>query len=534
LTITQGREERGFNRRHFCYDRRLKGFIPAQVAGLRGLGAERWGSMAEVFISYKSERRKAAEHLAEVLKYYGYSVWFDYQLIKGDDFRTQIEARIREAKALIVLWCTMSVRSPWVAEEAGLASKRGILVPVKIEPCELPFGFGFQDYINMVSWDAAPRGPQLDPLIEALEQRIGRAANLDLRGVRQYEAHWRRFGAPTLKDFALSPPLADVETPRPAAVTDDPSGPQLATTTAASRHELMAIAAQEWPAARDSRDACRLRVFEKHFAGTYYSELARRLREGIETAEGPQREAEAREQAEEARRKAEGQIQLHAPEIIVPAGTFQMGSRDGEGGDQEWPQHKVTIAGPFAVGRFAVTFDEWDAAYKNGGVKHNPGDAGWGRGRRPVINVSWEDATAYVGWLSRETGKSYRLLSEAEWEYCCRAGTTTAYSFGDTIDNKQAQFSESKTAEVGSLPANGWGLHDMHGNVWEWCEDTWHPNYKGAPNDGSNWKGGDLSSRVLRGGSWLNGPHFLRSAVRLRNPSDVRNDHVGFRVARRL
>jgi formylglycine-generating enzyme required for sulfatase activity len=110
-----------------------------------------------------------------------------------------------------------------------------------------------------------------------------------------------------------------------------------------------------------------------------------------------------------------------------------------------------------------------------------------------VINVSWEDATAYVGWLSRETGKSYRLLSEAEWEYCCRAGTTTAYSFGDTIDNKQAQFSESKTAEVGSLPANGWGLHDMHGNVWEWCEDTWHPNYKGAPNDGSNWKGGDFT-----------------------------------------
>jgi formylglycine-generating enzyme required for sulfatase activity len=518
--------------------------------------------MAEVFISYKSERRKAAEHLAEVLKHYGYSVWFDYQLIKGDDFRTQIEARIREAKALVVLWCTMSVRSPWVAEEAGLASKRGILVPVKIEPCEPPFGFGFQDYIDMKSWDAAPRGPQLDPLIEALEQRIGRLANLDLRGVRQYEAHWRRFGAQTLKDFALSAPLAVVEAPRPVAATDNPLGRQIATTTAAP-HEFIAFAAQEWPAARDSRDARRLRLFEAHFTGTYYSELARQLREEIETAEGQQREAEAREQAEVARRKAEGQIQLRsgvapneetrwlrpgvgktewfrdfaaAPEmVIVPAGTFLMGSCDGQGNDDERPEHKVTIGRPFAVGRFAVTFEEWDAALRHGGVKHNPGDQGWGRGRRPVINVSWEDAVVYVGWLTQETGKSYRLLSEAEWEYCCRAGTATQYSFGDKIDKRQAQLSEQRTAEVGGFPANAWGLHDMHGNVWEWCADNWHNDYTGSPpSDGSVWKGGDASSRVLRGGSWNDDPQLLRSAYRGGLQPDYRLDGVGFRVARTL
>jgi formylglycine-generating enzyme required for sulfatase activity len=513
--------------------------------------------MAEVFISYKSERRKAAEHLAEVLKHYGYSVWFDYQLIKGDDFRTQIEARIRDAMALVVLWCAMSVLSPRVAEEASLASKRGILIPVKIELCELPFGFRFQDYIDMVSWDAAPRSPRLGPLIEALEGRIGRPANLDLRGVRQYEAHWRRFGAQTLKDFALSAPLAVIEAPRPVLAHDNPLGPQITTTVAAPRYELIAIAAQEWPAARDSRDARRLRVFERHFSGTYYAELATQLREEIEATEGQQRE-----QAEVTHRKAEGQIQLRsgvapneetrwlrpgagktecfrdftaAPEmVIVPAGTFLMGSRDGEGDDDERRQHKVTIAHPFAVGRFAVTFDEWDAAYAIGEVEHNPGDNGWGRGRRPVVNVSWEDATAYAGWLSQETRKSYRLLSEAEWEYCCRAGTITAYSFGDTIDKKQARFSASKTTETGSSPANRWGLHDMHGNVWEWCEDNWHRDHEGAPENGSVWKGGDPSRRVLRGGCWEDSPRNLRSANRDWLRPDIRGSVIGFRVARTL
>jgi formylglycine-generating enzyme required for sulfatase activity len=142
-----------------------------------------------------------------------------------------------------------------------------------------------------------------------------------------------------------------------------------------------------------------------------------------------------------------------------------------------------------------------------------------------------------VAWLrERSGGKAYRLLSEAEWEYCCRAGTTSAYSTGDEITPAQANFglNSKGTTPVSRFPPNAWGLRDMHGNVWEWCEDNWHPNYQGAPEDGSVWKGGDTSSRVLRGGSWFNNPHLLRSASRDRSLPDDRNSNVGFRVARTL
>ena len=163
--------------------------------------------MSEIFISYKSERRLAAEHFAEVLKRYGYSVWFDYELVKGKDFTQQIERRVREAKALVVLWCSRAVSSRWVREEVYLADKLGILIPVMIEPCEIPFGFQLADTIDLTQWDGAPRSHQLDPLIDALEGRIGRAAVQDRRAPIEYENTWRRFGAPALRSFALGQPI---------------------------------------------------------------------------------------------------------------------------------------------------------------------------------------------------------------------------------------------------------------------------------------------------------------------------------------
>ena len=222
--------------------------------------------------------------------------------------------------------------------------------------------------------------------------------------------------------------------------------------------------------------------------------------------------------------------------VVVPAGEFWMGSKDGEGNDDERPRHKVTISQAFAVGKYPVTFDEWDAAVAAGGVSHKPGDQGWGRGRRPVINVSWDDAKAYIKWLSGKTGQPYRLLSEAEWEYACRAGSETAYSFGDNESDlgRHAWYSSNaggKTHPVGEKAANGFGLHDMHGNVWEWCEDPWHGNYNGAPDDGSAWTTGGGGIRVLRGGSWNDNPQNLRAACRFISTLGIRYDYIGFRVA---
>ncbi len=158
-----------------------------------------------------------------------------------------------------------------------------------------------------------------------------------------------------------------------------------------------------------------------------------------------------------------------------------------------------------------------------------------------MINVSWHEAKIYAKWLSETTGKTYRLLSEAEWEYTCRAGTQTAFSFGDTINKRQAQFSArswgsaKQTVEVGSFPANPFGLHDMHGNVWEWCEDAFMDNYQGAPNDGSaRWIADTWASCVRRGGSWLDEAVSIRAADRSMTQPDCSNNSLGFRLARTL
>jgi formylglycine-generating enzyme required for sulfatase activity len=253
----------------------------------------------------------------------------------------------------------------------------------------------------------------------------------------------------------------------------------------------------------------------------------------------------------------------HGPElVVVPAGEFLMGSTD-DGNEQ--PVHKVAISSPFAVGRFPVTFAEWDACVADGGCYgYWPNDLGWGRDRRPVTEVSWDEAKRYINWLNAKTGKTYRLLSEAEREYVTRAGTTTPFWWGSSITPNQANYNgnytfragipagaangpglsrggawrrngkfRQQTVPVDTFEPNPWGLFNVHGNVWEWCEDVWHNNYNCAPTDGSAWlQGGDDSRRVVRGGSWLNEPRSLRASHRHRVSTDFRLG--GFRLARTL
>jgi formylglycine-generating enzyme required for sulfatase activity len=229
--------------------------------------------------------------------------------------------------------------------------------------------------------------------------------------------------------------------------------------------------------------------------------------------------------------------------IVVPAGKFTMGSPDGEKDrfKDQGSRHEVTIAKPFAVGKTEVTFAEWDACVAAGACA-KASDNSWGRGDQPVINVSWDDAKEYTAWLSRITRKEYRLLTEAEWEYAARAGTRTTYSWGDDLgkgnancDGCGSQSDGKRPAPVGSFKANAFGLYDLHGNVFEWVEDPWHESYEGAPEDGTAWlQGGDEGRRVVRGGSWGNGPQVLGAAIRLGSTVVNRSNFIGFRLARTL
>jgi formylglycine-generating enzyme required for sulfatase activity len=239
----------------------------------------------------------------------------------------------------------------------------------------------------------------------------------------------------------------------------------------------------------------------------------------------------------------------YCPEMVVlPAGSFVMGSPAAEQGRYDWegPQHQVTIAKPFAVSKFELTFAEWDTCVAYGDCEPVISDAGFGRGRQPLINVTWEDAEHYVVWLSRITGRSYRLLSEAEYEYAARAGTQTPYPWGDDIMLNGAAMANCvrcgskwdmyRTAPVGSFPPNKFGLYDMVGNVWEWVEDCLHaPSYNGAPIDGSAWtENGYCRYHIVRAGKYDAAPRDERSAFRMWITAATQQDDLGFRVARTL
>ena len=241
------------------------------------------------------------------------------------------------------------------------------------------------------------------------------------------------------------------------------------------------------------------------------------------------------------------------PEMAaIPAGTNLIGSPDTERGRDanEGPQQQIVIAQPFAAGRSEVSFEEWLACVAEGGCNaYRPGDYGWGYGLRPVINVSWTDARAYVAWLSRKTGATYRLLSEAEWEYAARGCVTvcrsTPFWFGMDISNARANYNwrysyegspkaRAAAQDRRSLPAepNPFGLLHMHGNVREWVEDCWNASLAGLPRDGTARTSGDCRSHVLRGGSWADEPKGLRSAERSWEVTAERRAQIGFRVAR--
>jgi formylglycine-generating enzyme required for sulfatase activity len=225
--------------------------------------------------------------------------------------------------------------------------------------------------------------------------------------------------------------------------------------------------------------------------------------------------------------------------VVIPAGTFQRGDLHGDGDSDERPVKTVRIPRPFALGRFPVTFEEYDRFCEATGHP-KPADEGWGRGRRPVVNVTWPDAVAYARWLSQQTGKRYRLPTNSEWEYAAKAGSTARYWWGEDVGSDNANcagcdsiWDGSKTSPVGKFPPNPFGLYDMGGNVWQWVQDCWDQSYENAPTDGSAYVTGDFcDKRIIRGGAWSFPPREVRAANRWRDFAARISDDTGFRVAR--
>jgi formylglycine-generating enzyme required for sulfatase activity len=345
--------------------------------------------------------------------------------------------------------------------------------------------------------------------------------------------------------------------------------PDVPTTAAVPTPQPTSEAAQAWAAAQDTTSQAVLESFIRRYGDSFYADLARARLDELEKqvavvppvaapqspnpvqntqvavvpppvvptppaiSSGPcgkvpvtvsftSRSSQPLSAAEECALKPKDAFKEceKCPEmIVVPPGNFTMGSPSNESlrGSGE-DQVRVAIAKPFAVGKFAVTFEEWDVCMADGwcGV-YRPADQGWGRGRQPVINVSWDDAQTYVAWLSRKTGKTYRLLSEAEREYATRAGTTARFWWGSSITSEQANFNGvgmdkgERTVPVDSFSPNPWGLYNVHGNVWEWTQDCWNASNSGNPGDGSARTTGECMRHVVRGGSGRLPPSELRA-----------------------
>jgi formylglycine-generating enzyme required for sulfatase activity len=513
--------------------------------------------VVDVFISYKKERRDHAERLAAVLEAHGFDTWWDYGLlVDAGSYDAQIEAKLTAAKAVIVLWCSGARASDFVKDEARHAKNAKKLAAALIEAnIEPPVGFGMNEMAFLLSWTGDPDAPGVGRLIDAVERLVDRPRKpaRNVLNVLKIAPH-----LPEVAPMTVAPAVDTNAPPRSPGAAAMPAGP--------SFEDLKAI----WVDLKARASQAHIRAFFDDYAKAtplrfevehHLDELdrARAERAARELAEAEARRQAAAAAAEDQRRRIAG-AEFRDGEglplmVTIPAGTFRMGSPDNEkdrSGD-EGPVREVRIPQPLAVGKYPVTVGEFRrfleatghdtgaSAYVWDGIewKDTPG-RGWrspGFGQddnHPVTCVNWHDAVAYAAWIAKVTGKEYRLLSEAEWEYACRAGTQTRYAVGDEISADKANFNRNKngTTPVGAYPANAFKLHDMHGNVWEWCQDCWNANYNGAPTNGSAWTTGDCSLRVVRGGSWNSDPNGLRSANRHGDTSANRDDDNGFRLAR--
>ncbi len=512
--------------------------------------------MVDVFISYPRSSREKAEAIMVNLDALGLDCFFDVENIDGGaNFPDVIDRALRESKAVLCCWSPLYFERPWCMIECRDALARGIIVPVAIEPFEAlapPADLRQINWFDLAGWNGEETHEGWSQTLQSLGKLVGRVLVPLPKKTMPGSSVEDEASVPSGAEKARADLLADLR----ATWT---SFPAKSDTDAVQRflERVRAVASSSGIEFEIEHHLDELRRgAERRAEEAAAAEAARRARDVAE-AEAARRAREARLRPGAVWRDTiPGMPAGACPEMVtIPSGAFLMGSPNSEERSasydgREEPQHDVRIEYRFALSNYPVTFAAWDAAIAVGARLDRPVDEGWGRDRRPVIGVSWEDAKSYIAWLNSrlaltDQADAYRLPSEAEWEFACRSGTTKPFSFGDALSTAQANFdgdtnsggdNQQKTMPVGTFPANAFGLHDMHGNVWEWCEDAWNASYSesGRPDDGSPWLTGSTSRRLVRGGSWKSGPLVLRSASRSNfSPIDRGND-IGFRLARTL
>jgi formylglycine-generating enzyme required for sulfatase activity len=521
-------------------------------------GTERTGDAepkARIFISYSRKDMAFADRLEAALQARGFEALIDrHEIYAFEDWWKRIEALISQADTVVFVLSPDSVKSDVALKEiahASILNKRfAPIVCRKVEDAAVPEALR---QLNFVFFDDAER-------FDANVERLAKALRTDIGWIRRHtefgEAARRWIEAGHPGGMLLRPPILDqAETwlaLRPAGAPPATSETEtfLTESRKADTESRLAEARsrRRWRRAQAAIYVLLVAIILGLIGWINQDYLITQWR--YVTITLPYWYAQVRGHvltiAQERAIKPGDSFKECAqdcPEmVVVPAGSFNMGGPDAI----EQPLHSVTFAMPFAVSKYELTFADWDACVSGGGCNgYRPAELGWGRERQPVINVNWYDAQRYTAWLSRVTGKIYRLLSEAEYEYATRAGTTTVYPWGDDIKlNGQvmancngcgSKWDHTQPAPVGSFAPNQFGLYDMIGNVWEWVEDCVHTNYNGAPTDGSAWTaGGNCQGRVVRGGSGRDSPRQLGSAERSADSADNRMTGVGFRVARTL
>jgi formylglycine-generating enzyme required for sulfatase activity len=511
-----------------------------------------------IFISHSSKDQKVSRTICTALENRGLACWISFRDVKpGQNHQEQIVKAIRAVKIMVLVFTAHANNSNEIKKELALASQNNLVViPVRIEdviPNEaFAYEFATRQWIDMFdNWENS-----IAHLVELIASTIDDHSSGDLAlaapkrpgtlggAPTPRKAGWRSRRALLMAGFlgvvligAVGVWVVDIYRP---TVPLAPTPVQPPMTTVPTTPPPVQPSATPMPAPAP------LAPTPPAVAPAQHAATPTPI---VVTALSPERERVLKP------KDTFKECDKCPVMIVVPAGSFTMGSPVNElnRNQNEGPQHGVTFARQFSVGEFALTFDEWDACVADGGCNgYRPDDQGWGRGRQPVINVSWADAKAYVAWLAKKTGKSYRLLSEAEREYVTRAGTKTPFWWGSSISSSQANYDgnytygngvkgeyRGQTVPVDTFAPNPWGLYQVHGNVWDWTEDCFHgdyegPPYAGPPGDGAAWTSDDCSLRVVRGGSWVGGPISLRAASRSGFTTDDRRTGNGFRVARTL